>query len=164
MAIPRNGGDRIRTCDLEVMSLASYRTAPPRVRGEHWGDCASTNATKGDSTRISEIVQGLFRLFSAFRLPGADGAQMARFVAASRGAGVMVKWFGTELPEGYTSSPPHWIGADASLVPRACAIQATLCDIRIPLGLSAQDCDNIADTLLKAASTLDMEGTPHGRA
>lgn len=26
-----SGGDRIRTCDLEVMSLASYRTAPPRV-------------------------------------------------------------------------------------------------------------------------------------
>jgi hypothetical protein len=25
-------GDRIRTCDLEVMSLASYRTAPPRVK------------------------------------------------------------------------------------------------------------------------------------
>jgi hypothetical protein len=24
-------GDRIRTCDLEVMSLASYRAAPPRV-------------------------------------------------------------------------------------------------------------------------------------
>ena len=28
-----SGGDRIRTCDLEVMSLASYRTAPPRVMG-----------------------------------------------------------------------------------------------------------------------------------
>ncbi len=26
-----SGGDRIRTCDLEVMSLASYQTAPPRV-------------------------------------------------------------------------------------------------------------------------------------
>ena len=25
-----SGGDRIRTCDLEVMSLASYRAAPPR--------------------------------------------------------------------------------------------------------------------------------------
>ncbi len=24
-------GDRIRTCDLRVMSPASYRTAPPRV-------------------------------------------------------------------------------------------------------------------------------------
>jgi hypothetical protein len=27
----KNGGDRIRTCDLEVMSLASYLAAPPRV-------------------------------------------------------------------------------------------------------------------------------------
>ena len=27
----RSCGDRIRTCDLEVMSLASYRAAPPRV-------------------------------------------------------------------------------------------------------------------------------------
>ena len=26
----KSGGDRIRTCDLEVMSLASYRAAPPR--------------------------------------------------------------------------------------------------------------------------------------
>ncbi len=31
-ATTRNGGDRIRTCDLEVMSLASYRAAPPRVK------------------------------------------------------------------------------------------------------------------------------------
>jgi len=30
-ATTRSGGDRIRTCDLEVMSLASFRTAPPRV-------------------------------------------------------------------------------------------------------------------------------------
>lgn len=28
-----SGADRIRTCDLEVMSLASYRAAPPRVIG-----------------------------------------------------------------------------------------------------------------------------------
>ena len=27
----KSGGDRIRTCDLEVMSLASYLAAPPRV-------------------------------------------------------------------------------------------------------------------------------------
>jgi dTDP-4-amino-4,6-dideoxygalactose transaminase len=99
-----------------------------------------------------------------FRLPQADAAQMARYVAAARGAGVMVKWFGTELPEGYTSSPPHWIGADASLVPRACAIQATLCDIRIPLGLSVQECDAIADVLIDAASVLQTEGARHGRA
>ena len=35
-AAPRRGvgcGGRIRTCDLQVMSLTSYRTAPPRVDG-----------------------------------------------------------------------------------------------------------------------------------
>src|SRR6476619_1160468 len=39
--ISAGSGDRIRTCDLWVMSPASYRAAPPRV-GEHnltgWGD------------------------------------------------------------------------------------------------------------------------------
>ena len=29
----KNGGGRIRTCGLEVMSLASYRAAPPRDKG-----------------------------------------------------------------------------------------------------------------------------------
>lgn len=99
-----------------------------------------------------------------FRLPQADGAQMARYVAAARRAGVMVKWFGAERPEGYTSSPPHWIGADASSVPRACAIQSTLCDIRIPLGLSAQECEGITDVLMDAVSALDNKGTRDGRA
>lgn len=99
-----------------------------------------------------------------FRLPAADAQGIARYVAAARSAGVMVKWFGTALPEGYTSAPPHWIGADASLVPRACVIQATLCDIRIPLGLHPQDCDRIVDVLIAAASELDLRRDDYGRA
>lgn len=99
-----------------------------------------------------------------FRLPLADTSQMTRYVAVVRDAGVMVKWFGNALPEGYTSSPPHWIGADASHVPRACAIQATLCDIRIPLGLSARACDRITDVLLDAASVLGSDGATCGQA
>ena len=75
---------------------------------------------------------------------------MARFVAATRAGGVMVKWFGTPLPEGYTSAPPHWAGVTATEVPRACAIQETLCDIRIPLGLRAQDCDAVVNVLTMA--------------
>ena len=31
-----NSGDRIRTCDLQVMSLTSYQTALPRNRGENY--------------------------------------------------------------------------------------------------------------------------------
>ena len=41
----KSGGGRIRTCDLEVMSLASYRAAPPRVigRGSIFGEDAVGN-------------------------------------------------------------------------------------------------------------------------
>ena len=88
-----------------------------------------------------------------FRLPGRSLADMRAFVDAARGAGVWVKWFGISLPEGYSSNPAHWPGVEAIDAPRACAIQATLCDIRLPLGLSAQDCDAIADVLIASAMT-----------
>lgn len=87
-----------------------------------------------------------------FRLPGRDRDGMQAFLAAARAAGVYVKWFGTEAAEGYTSNPTHWAGVDASDVPRARAIQASLCDIRLPLGLGADDCDRVAAVLLQAAS------------
>lgn len=98
-----------------------------------------------------------------FRLPGFDPATMARFVQQARDAGVMVKWFGRGDPEGYTSAPPHWAGADAATVPRACAVQATLCDIRIPLGLTMRDCDVVADVLITVCDAV-QEGDADAKA
>ena len=88
-----------------------------------------------------------------FRLPGRDAAGMAAIVAAARDRGVYVKWFGTERAEGYTSNPAHWRYMDSAGSSAAMAIQATLCDIRLPLGLTAQDCDRIADVLAEALTT-----------
>ena len=87
-----------------------------------------------------------------FRLKGRDHQGMQAFLAAARATGVYVKWFGTEQAEGYTSNPDHWAGVDATTVPRARAIQATLCDIRLPLGLTAEDCDRVAAVLVLAAT------------
>ena len=84
--------------------------------------------------------------------PGRDVEGMEAFLAAARSAGVYVKWVGTETVEGYTSNPAHWAGVDAAQVPCARAIQATLCDIRLPLGLSAEDCDRVAAVLVQAAT------------
>jgi len=89
-----------------------------------------------------------------FRLPGWPLEQMRAFVQAARAAGVWVKWFGSELPEGYSSNPAQWHGADAEEVPLACQLQATLCDIRLPLGLGHEECDAIADTLIATASAI----------
>jgi dTDP-4-amino-4,6-dideoxygalactose transaminase len=97
-----------------------------------------------------------------FRVAGASAEQMAQFVAVARAGGVMVKWFGTARAEGYTSAPPHWAGLEATTVPNACAIQANLCDIRIPLGLSVDACDAVVDVLV--ASLAAMERTDHAPA
>lgn len=90
-----------------------------------------------------------------FRLLQADAAAMARFVAAARAAGLPLKWFGSDAPEGYTSAPQHWPGVDPAEVPQSRAILRTLCDLRLPLGLAPATCDGIADTLVTlAAATL----------
>ncbi len=96
-----------------------------------------------------------------FRLPGRSLAQMRAYVDACRAAGVWVKWFGADIPEGYSSNPAQWPGVEAIDAPRACAVQATLCDIRLPLGLSSGDCNAIADVLIAAA---ELEERRHAQA
>ncbi len=95
-----------------------------------------------------------------FRLPGFPAHRMRAYVGAVRDAGVWLKWFGISAPEGYSSNPAHWPGAVASEVPRAHAIQATLCDLRLPLGMTQAECDAIADVLIAAA----REGGGHASA
>ncbi len=99
-----------------------------------------------------------------FRLPGRDAAAMAAFIEAARARGVWVKWFGRASPEGYSSNPAQWPGARAAEVPRACEIQATLCDIRLPAGVSQQDCDGIAAALIAAAEATNGEQVRHAKA
>ena len=54
-----SGAGRIRTCDLEVMSLASYRAAPPRVVGNIFiGRAIRFQSSKVD---FLQIVRNLFR-------------------------------------------------------------------------------------------------------
>jgi dTDP-4-amino-4,6-dideoxygalactose transaminase len=80
-----------------------------------------------------------------FRLPGADAAAMAGFVARCRADGVYVKWFGRA--EGYTGAPSHWGHGGAA--PRTEAILATLCDIRIPLGLGEGEAEAVAASIAR---------------
>jgi len=96
-----------------------------------------------------------------FRLTGRSLREMRAYVDTCRAAGVWVKWFGSEIPEGYSSNPAQWPGVEAIDAPRACALQAALCDIRLPLGLSAEDCDAVADVLIACA---EIEERRHAEA
>ena len=78
----KSGGDRIRTCDLEVMSLASYLAAPPRV------SCISPErAVPGRvihyySSRA--IGQGPYKLRPAFQARGGNALYIGIFAYRAR--------------------------------------------------------------------------------
>lgn len=88
-----------------------------------------------------------------FLLPGLSAAQMAAFVSECGSSGVNVKWFGDAEPIGFTSRWSHWCYFDsAQSVPRAAEVLAVLCDLRIPLTLTKDDCERIASAIGQALS------------
>ena len=74
-----------------------------------------------------------------------------RLLAACAQRGVHIKWFGTPAPKGFTSVWQHWryFGEEQS-VPNAQRILAGLCDLRLPLTLSEDDCVAIAAVIREA--------------
>ena len=93
-----------------------------------------------------------------FRLPGLSAAAMMTIVAQCRARGIYLKWFGSEFAEGYTSAPRHWVDLPgAPQAPRTQAILNTLCDIRLPLGLSDADCDLIVAVIGEIFGASPME-------
>lgn len=61
--------------------------------------------------------------------------------------GVVVKWFGRDEPVGFTSRSDHWQYTTEQPVSATREVLATLCDMRIPLSMTARDCDVIVETL-----------------
>ena len=80
-----------------------------------------------------------------FMVAGLDGAAFEKFLSQCRARGVYLKWFGHREPAGYTSLSEHWGYMKAPHTPpHAAATLERLCDMRIPLSLSIDDCEIIA--------------------
>ena len=86
-----------------------------------------------------------------FAVVGLSSNATERLVVEADGHGVHLKWFGAAEPAGYTSRYDSWryIGADVPL-PVTDQILDGLCDMRIPVGLTDQDCELITDVLGEA--------------
>lgn len=80
-----------------------------------------------------------------FSLPTLSGPGISRFVAICRDNGVDIKWFGASEPAGFTSTPERW-----RHIRRATDVESTLrmlsrlCDFRLPLSLTEDDCRTLA--------------------
>lgn len=75
-----------------------------------------------------------------FRVPGRDSDQMRDLVARCAARGVELKWFGDDIPRGYTSRYEHWEYIDSPTLTRTNNVLSTLLDIRVPLSFTVDDC------------------------
>lgn len=79
-----------------------------------------------------------------FSVKGIDATEMETFLAACAGRGVFIKWFGRKEAQGFTSVASHWgyVEGRQSLL-QSERVLSEVCDMRIPLALSLEDCDTI---------------------
>lgn len=86
-----------------------------------------------------------------FSLVGLDTSETAAVVERCHARGLPLKWFGAETPKGYTSNWRHWnFSSMKPVLPNAERLIPGLCDLRIPLTLTLEDADRIADILATA--------------
>ena len=86
----------------------------------------------------------------AFAENALSDGQIAVFLNQAAAHGVHVKWFGAPDPIGFTSRHDHWryLGeAAGGDLPRANQVLHRLCDFRLPLWLSDDDCLTISAVL-----------------
>ena len=80
-----------------------------------------------------------------FTLKDLTRSQIKSFLEECDDTGVRIKWFGWQEPRGYTSSFESWqyISPIPDL-PQTKNVLDYMCDMRIPLTLTIQDCETIA--------------------
>jgi len=72
-----------------------------------------------------------------------DAATIMKFLARCAKRGVELKWFGAVEPVAFTSRYQSWGYIDQPSLPRTDAVLDKLCDMRLPLTFSLDDCSLI---------------------
>ncbi|NNE23367.1 MAG: DegT/DnrJ/EryC1/StrS aminotransferase family protein [Rhizobiales bacterium] len=76
-----------------------------------------------------------------------DVSAVPDFVERCRARGIELKWFGAGEPAGYTSRHDSWRYVDAQSLPQTDSVLSKLCDMRIPLTFSVEDCQQIGEII-----------------
>lgn len=88
-----------------------------------------------------------------FSVDGLDDSAMLEWLSLAEAHGVHVKWFGRPEPVGFTSRFDHWRFANQQTLQATTAVLRGLCDLRIPLTMSADDCHVVAEIIRCALAT-----------
>jgi hypothetical protein len=102
-----------------------------------------------------------------FLLPNFDTAAVRDVVKCCRALGVELMWFGAADPVGYTSRHQSWHCMDHQSLPASDRILDHLCDMRLPLTFSVDDCSLIGtivgECVNDVRADLDMGSLAPGR-
>jgi dTDP-4-amino-4,6-dideoxygalactose transaminase len=86
-----------------------------------------------------------------------DGAEetIKAFLKGCMDRGVELKWFGNKEPVGFTSAYSNWkYFSKLPSLPNTDRILSTMCDMRVPLTFSEEDCKIIIDIIKSVAHTV----------
>lgn len=94
-----------------------------------------------------------------FSLIGQDEKTIQEFLAACMDKGVELKWFGNKEPVGFTSAYSSWQYFEKlPHLPNTVRVLAVMCDMRIPLTFTLEDCRLILEIIEEVAQTLFRQG------
>ncbi len=88
-----------------------------------------------------------------FTLTDVDYESVDSFINTCAQRGVEIKWFGAKEPVGFTSSWENWqYVKECQALPRTRRTLDFLCDFRIPLTFSLEDCKTVAVVIKQVAA------------
>ena len=93
-----------------------------------------------------------------FSVDGLETPAMTAWLALAAAHGVDVKWFGQPEPVGFTSRYDHWRYARRQTLHATTEVLQGLCDMRIPLTMSLDDCAVTAEIIRGALATTARSG------
>ncbi len=82
-----------------------------------------------------------------FSVDGLETSTLRAWLELAATHGVHVKWFGQPEPVGFTSRYDHWRYASQQTLDATTKVLSGLCDIRIPLSMSLDDCAVVAEII-----------------
>ena len=86
-----------------------------------------------------------------FNLPDWSNETIKKFIAEAASRGVELKWFGAPQPVGFTSTYRSWTYAEPQELADTDEVLRTLCDMRLPLTFTLDDCKIIGEIIRDCA-------------
>ena len=90
-----------------------------------------------------------------FTLTDADTASVETFIKTCADRGVEIKWFGAKEPNAFTSSWESWqYVKEIQPLPNTRKVLDFMCDFRVPLTFSMDDCKTVAAVIRQVAEKI----------